>query len=51
MKIEFKDFKMSIQKEITKLNDKVTQTYKLALDAWGQSTENRNWLSRNLQFE
>lgn len=26
------------------IKDKVTDTYNLALEAWGQSTENRHWL-------
>lgn len=33
-----------IKRELIKMNRKITDTYNLALDAWGQSTENRNWL-------
>jgi archaellum component FlaC len=33
-----------LAKEIRQVKDKVNATYDLALEAWGQSTENRVWL-------
>ncbi len=33
-----------LKKELREVKDKVTDTYNLALDAWGLSTENRIWL-------
>lgn len=33
-----------LRKELKEVNIKVTNTYQLALDAWGTSTENRRWL-------
>lgn len=33
---------------LKEVNLKVSDTYKLALDAWGTSMENRNWLERNV---
>ncbi len=33
-----------LRQDIKRLDDKITNTYDLALDAWGTSTENRNWL-------
>ena len=36
-----------LRQDIKKLDDKVTNTYDLALDAWGTSTENRNWLEND----
>lgn len=35
---------ISLKKELREVNHKVSDTYELALDAWGTSTENRNWL-------
>lgn len=35
---------ISLKKELGEVNRKVSDTYELALDAWGKSTENRNWL-------
>ena len=35
---------IEIHKELKNLSARVESTYKLALDAWGQSTENRNLL-------
>lgn len=35
---------VSIRKELREVNHKVSDTYELALDAWGKSTENRTWL-------
>ena len=34
----------AIRKELKEVHHKVTDTYDLALEAWGQSTENRTWL-------
>ena len=33
---------------LKEVNLKVSDTYKLALDAWGTSVENRNWLEKNM---
>lgn len=33
-----------LRKEVRKLDQKVSATYELALEAWGKSTENRAWL-------
>lgn len=33
-----------IRKDIKKVDKRVSDTYELALDAWGKSTENRKWL-------
>ncbi len=33
-----------IKKELYMLNRQIADTYRLALDAWGKSTENRVWL-------
>ena len=41
---ELKAGQRELKKEIMELKDKVTVTYNLALEAWGQSTENRVWL-------
>lgn len=35
---------VDIRKELKKVKHKVSDTYDLALDAWGTSTENRNWI-------
>lgn len=35
---------MEMKKEIREIKHKVNDTYELALDAWGKSTENRVWL-------
>ena len=37
---------IEIRKEVKAVHDKVTDTYELALDAWGKSTENRTWLEK-----
>lgn len=37
---------IEIRKEIKAVDDKVTDTYELALDAWGKSSENRTWLEK-----
>ena len=36
-----------LKKETRVIKDKVSATYNLALEAWGQSTENRTWLEQN----
>ena len=36
-----------LKKELRVVKDKVSDTYNLALEAWGQSTENRTWLEQN----
>ena len=36
-----------LKKETRVIKDKVSDTYNLALEAWGQSTENRTWLEQN----
>lgn len=33
-----------IRKELKKVSDRVEDTYNLALESWGKSTENREWL-------
>ncbi len=35
---------IELVKEVREVKDKVSDTYNLALDAWGQSTENRIWI-------
>lgn len=35
---------IEIRKDIQKVDAKVSETYDIALDAWGRSKENRNWL-------
>lgn len=35
---------LEIKKETMMLNRKISDTYNLALDAWGTSAENRTWL-------
>lgn len=37
---------MDLRREIKEVDSKVSDTYKLALDAWGTSTENRTWLQK-----
>ena len=34
-------------KELRRIKDKVSNTYDLALEVWGQSTENRTWLEES----
>lgn len=36
-----------LKKEMRVVKDKISDTYNLALEAWGQSTENRTWLENN----
>lgn len=33
-----------LSRHLKEVDRKVSETYQLALDAWGTSTENRNWL-------
>ena len=40
-----------LKKELREVKDKVNATYELALDAWGQSTENRTWLDATLKMQ
>ena len=35
---------IELRKELKEVNIKVTDTYNIALDAWGTSIENRKWL-------
>lgn len=35
---------ISLRKELKEVDIKVADTYQIALDAWGTSTENRKWL-------
>lgn len=35
---------IAMRKELKEVHHKVSDTYELALDAWGKSTENRTWL-------
>lgn len=35
---------IELKEELRETKHKVTSTYELALEAWGQSTENRRWL-------
>ena len=35
---------LEIRKDMKELDRKITDTYNLALDAWGTSMENRVWL-------
>lgn len=39
-----------LKKEVREVKDKVSDTYDLALDAWGQSTENRYWLEKKVEM-
>ena len=35
---------IDIRNELDAINKKVSETYQIALDAWGTSVENRKWL-------
>lgn len=37
---------IELRKELKEVNIKVTDTYNIALDAWGTSIENRKWLEK-----
>ena len=39
-----------LAKEVRKVKDKVNATYDLALETWGQSTENRLWLEDKVEM-
>ncbi len=39
-----KSRQIEMGKEIKDMNRKISGTYELALDAWGKSTENREWI-------
>ena len=39
-----------LKKEVREIKHKVNDTYDLALDAWGQSTENRYWLEQKVEM-
>ncbi len=41
---------VGLKKEVQEVKEKVNATYNLALDAWGQSTENRKWLDTTLKM-
>lgn len=36
-----------IRKDIKKVDKRVSDTYELALESWGTSTENRSWLENS----
>lgn len=38
---------LDLKEEVKEIKHKVNDTYELALDAWGTSTENRRWLENN----
>ena len=38
---------VEIKKQIYRMDRKISDTYNLALDAWGQGVENRKWLEEN----
>ncbi len=40
---------LEIRNETREINRKVSDTYQLALDAWGKSTENRLWLENGIE--
>lgn len=37
---------IELRKELKEVNIKVSDTYNIALDAWGTSIENRKWLEK-----
>ena len=37
---------IEIRKEIKEVSIRVSDTYELALESWGQGTENRKWLEK-----
>lgn len=41
---------LEIRKELKKVDRIVSDTYDLALEAWGKSTENRRWLEEKGSF-
>lgn len=46
-----KSGQLDIRKDLKNLDRKVSSTYELALDAWGNSTENRKWLEKSITFK
>lgn len=44
---DIKVVQTEIRSDIIKLERKISDTYRLALDAWGKSTENRNWFGKS----
>ena len=45
-----KSGQLEIRKELREVNRKTSDTYDLALEAWGKSTENRKWLEGENRF-
>ena len=45
-----KSGQLEIRKELKEVDRKVSDTYDLALEAWGKSTENRRWLEGESRF-
>lgn len=41
---------LEIRKYLKNVDKKVSATYELALDAWGNSTKNRKWLEQEIPF-
>lgn len=46
-----KSGQVEIRKELKEMNRKISDTYDLALEAWGKSTENRTWLEKPFLME
>ena len=40
-----------IQRQLYRMDRKISDTYNLALDAWGQGVENRKWLESSSKIE
>ena len=40
-----------IQRQLYRMDRKISDTYNLALDAWGQGVENRKWLEGSSKIE
>lgn len=38
---------IEVRKDLKEMDHKISDTYHLALDAWGTSTENRTWINEN----
>ena len=45
-----KSSQLEIRKELREVNRKTSDTYDLALEAWGKSMENRRWLEGESRF-
>ena len=41
---------LEIRKDLKRMDRKISDTYDLALEAWGKSTENRKWLEEESSF-